>query len=178
MEYSRVWTAAPTGARPILDYPIFLFPLWRSTRPCQLHYEEIGRGVKRETAGNWIRHHNPMISCCFPGIDPTMPTTIYAGTYSWGVFKSIDGGASWNKSYNGLTWSMDILTLAIDPTLPTTIYEERLSGVFKSTDREELECPAMVDANRLILVLTQRYQRSSMRGLGTRAYLLLASKNA
>src|SRR5262249_52103623 len=36
-------------------------------------------------------------------IDPGNPTTVYAGTFLGGVFKSTDGAASWRAINNGLT---------------------------------------------------------------------------
>jgi photosystem II stability/assembly factor-like uncharacterized protein len=46
-------------------------------------------------------------------IDPLTPTTLYAGTYGGGVFKSMDGGVSWSAS--GLTNIYTSVTaLAID----------------------------------------------------------------
>src|SRR6266850_2477863 len=68
-------------------------------------------------------------------IDPLTPTTLYAGT-AGGVFKSMDGGASWSAI--GL---INVSALAIDPLTPTTVYAGigtfdmgALGGVFKSTD--------------------------------------------
>src|SRR5713101_259555 len=64
-------------------------------------------------------------------IDPLTPTTLYAGTYGGGVFKSTDGGVSWNAS--GLT--RGVLSLAIDPLTPTSLYAgDDAGGVFKSID--------------------------------------------
>jgi uncharacterized repeat protein (TIGR01451 family) len=67
-------------------------------------------------------------------VNPSMPTTIYAGTNSGGVFKSTNGGASWSASSSGLT-DMNILALAIHPATPSTIYLGTSNrGVFKSTN--------------------------------------------
>src|SRR3989441_94118 len=69
----------------------------------------------------------------FRSIDPLNPTTLYGGTNSGGVFKSTDGGASWNAI--GLTGVGGVLTLAIDPLTPTTLYAGTgISGVHKSTN--------------------------------------------
>src|SRR5450432_1915724 len=55
-------------------------------------------------------------------IDPTAPQTVYAGTfYGGGVFKSVNGGSSWNAVNTGLT-NINVSSLAIDPTTPQTIY--------------------------------------------------------
>jgi hypothetical protein len=65
-------------------------------------------------------------------INPATPATLYAGTYSSGVFKSTDSGGSWANT--GLT-NLNISALAIDPTTPTTLYAGTYpGGVFKSTD--------------------------------------------
>ena len=61
-------------------------------------------------------------------IDPSTPTTLYAGTWN-GVFKSINGGTTW--SANGLTGN-GVFALAIDPSTPTTLYAGTNGGVFKS----------------------------------------------
>src|SRR5437660_130265 len=68
-------------------------------------------------------------------IDPVTPSTLYAGAYSGGVFKSTDGGGSWTAVNTGLT-DFYVRTLAIDPQTPATIYAGTgADGVFKSTLR-------------------------------------------
>lgn len=54
-------------------------------------------------------------------VDPVTPTTIYAGTRSGGVFKSMDAGASWFAVNAGIT-NLEISALAIDPVHPDTLY--------------------------------------------------------
>jgi len=63
-------------------------------------------------------------------IDPTNTQVIYAG--SFGVFKSIDGGASWSQVSVGLY--IDVWHLIIDPVNTQTIYVGILGGVYKSTN--------------------------------------------
>ena len=53
-------------------------------------------------------------------IDPLTSNTLYAGT-NGGVFKSMDGGASWNAINNGLT-TTGVPAMAIDPATPSRIY--------------------------------------------------------
>lgn len=80
-------------------------------------------------------------------IDPTTPSTLYAGTLtpdgieSVGIFKSTDGGASWVDINVGLfdpllgIGPLDVWSLAIDPKNPQTILAgSRLSEIFKSVD--------------------------------------------
>jgi photosystem II stability/assembly factor-like uncharacterized protein len=78
-------------------------------------------------------------------IDPSTPTTVYAvegygelqgGVFGidQGVFKSTDGGESWNSANAGLSLQ-SITALVIDPSAPDTLYVGTLDGgVFKSTD--------------------------------------------
>lgn len=35
-------------------------------------------------------------------LDPSVPRTLYAGVHSRGVYKSVDGGASWTLRSSGL----------------------------------------------------------------------------
>jgi hypothetical protein len=66
-------------------------------------------------------------------LDPTSPTTFYAGTPARGVFKTTDGGTSWSAVNTGLPYR-SVQSLAIDPQTPTTLYAGTYGGVFKSTD--------------------------------------------
>jgi photosystem II stability/assembly factor-like uncharacterized protein len=73
-------------------------------------------------------------------IDPQTPSTLYAGTSGGylgggGVFKSMDGGASWTAI--GPTNGASISALGIDPRTPTTLYaatSDPVTAVYKSTD--------------------------------------------
>jgi len=66
-------------------------------------------------------------------IDPSTPSTLYAGTTRGGVFKSTDSGASWTNV--GLTlWATTVYALAIGPSTPSTIYAGTNGGVFQSTN--------------------------------------------
>jgi photosystem II stability/assembly factor-like uncharacterized protein len=73
-------------------------------------------------------------------IDPQNPTTLYAGNAlsGGGVFKTTDGGASWNAVNLGLP-AGGVTALAINPQNSGTIYTSigfapNTGGVFKSTD--------------------------------------------
>jgi photosystem II stability/assembly factor-like uncharacterized protein len=77
-------------------------------------------------------------------IDPSNSATLYAVTRNGGsgspigVFKSADGGTTWNAINNGLPINTEVFALAIDPVTPTTLYAGTNlipSGqIFKSTD--------------------------------------------
>lgn len=70
-------------------------------------------------------------------IDPTNPAIVYACTFG-GVFTSVDGGGTWNRSSTGYSCYSNAYgcSLAIDPVTPTTIYaaKQSVAGVCKSTD--------------------------------------------
>jgi photosystem II stability/assembly factor-like uncharacterized protein len=78
-------------------------------------------------------------------VDPTVPSTVYAGT-NGGLFKSVDAGASWMAINNGLNADPRTIyasALAIDPVAPSTLYAGitknyggygDYGGVYESTD--------------------------------------------
>ena len=86
-------------------------------------------------------------------VHPDNPDIAYAGTFHDGVFKTLDGGGSWELHNNGLG-SVNIRSLAIDPQNPDILYAGTGNGVglFKSTnggelwrdinDGVQLECPS------------------------------------
>jgi hypothetical protein len=97
------------------------------------------RGVFKSTdgGGSWsaINAGLPLPSESHIGvtalaIDPTMPSTLYAGTRGVdglaGVFKSTDSGGSWNSLNTGLT--LGVSALAIDPSTPGTLYAATYDG--------------------------------------------------
>jgi hypothetical protein len=69
-------------------------------------------------------------------IDPTTPSTLYAGTYGGGVYQSTNSGGSWSAVNTGLSGGTRwIYTLAINPTTPSTLYAGTTAfGVYQSTN--------------------------------------------
>lgn len=76
------------------------------------------------------------------GFHPTDANTIFVGTPSGGLWKSTNGGTSWNPMSDALA-SIGVSGIAIDHTTPDTIYiltgdgdggDTRSIGVMKSTD--------------------------------------------
>jgi photosystem II stability/assembly factor-like uncharacterized protein len=71
-------------------------------------------------------------------VDPVHPRVVYAGTREGeGVFKSLDGGATWNRSGAGLPRRnpAGVVALAIDSQRPEILYAGTTNaGVFKSAD--------------------------------------------
>jgi photosystem II stability/assembly factor-like uncharacterized protein len=71
------------------------------------------------------------------------PNVIYAGVFG-GVFKSVDGGATWSSASRGIDVPATVCSLTIDPLHPSTLYagtclgfsglQRVRSGLFKSVD--------------------------------------------
>jgi photosystem II stability/assembly factor-like uncharacterized protein len=64
-------------------------------------------------------------------IDPQEPSTVYAGTNSGKVIKSVDGGETWVELYD---YGGTIFDLAIDPSDTQTMYMGTWAEVLKSQD--------------------------------------------
>ena len=72
-------------------------------------------------------------------IDPLIPTTMYAGSYHGGVFRSTDSGDHWTARNTGLPrdgyGALMVISLAVNPLTPSTLYAGTYdNGVFRSTD--------------------------------------------
>ncbi|HKA36872.1 MAG TPA: hypothetical protein VKH43_08635 [Thermoanaerobaculia bacterium] len=90
-------------------------------------------------SGTWVSRgpDGGNVYCLTP--DPSRPGTLYAGT-DYGVYKSVDGGATWQVSNSGLS-VYRVQTIAIDPTSSNTLLAGTITpdgvpsvGIFKSTD--------------------------------------------
>jgi len=69
--------------------------------------------------------------------NPKNSLIMYAATWGNGVFKSVDGGKSWNKFSNGLG-DLLINSLAIDPQNPNILYAGTYNDeIYKSTNAGE-----------------------------------------
>lgn len=64
---------------------------------------------------------------------PTDPNTIYFGTFPAGIFKSLDGGATWRE--NNVGWTNDgVFTLVFHPQDTNTVYAGTYNGLNRSLD--------------------------------------------
>ena len=87
-------------------------------------------------------------------IDPTNPNILYAGMWSFerkpwthrsgsekgGLFKSIDGGRTWNKLTNGLPKLLGRIGVRVAPSNPNVVYaivESKDGTLYRSDDRGE-----------------------------------------
>lgn len=74
-------------------------------------------------------------------LDPRQPSTVYAVIERHGIFRSMDGGVSWEAIQDGLP-SLEINTLLVDPDDPSILYAAaKDEGVVRSLDRGETWSP-------------------------------------
>lgn len=108
-------------------------------------YATIGANLYKSKDGgdNWRALLTPQsggATCnCPVAIDPTHTSTLYVVASNGGIFKSTDGGETWNGSSLALPANASITSFAIDPTAKQTIYAsyvfgDPMGGVVKSID--------------------------------------------
>lgn len=66
-------------------------------------------------------------------IAPSNPQVMYAGVEG-GLYKSLDGGASWTYAGRGLDFAIPVASIAVDPLQASTVYVGQVAGVFKSVN--------------------------------------------
>ena len=111
-----------------------------------------GQLVKSEDSGEtWFPISTPGSgACCIYSlvIDTSSNSdlrTLYAGSHAEGVFKSMDGGATWQQKNEGLgeNGNRSISSMVMDPLAPNVIYagvdmqgvpSDELGGVYKTVD--------------------------------------------
>jgi hypothetical protein len=68
-------------------------------------------------------------------IDPAHPGTLLAGTRFSEIFKSADGGATWQPvTLGGFNISLEVSAFARDPSDPSRVYAASTNGLLLSTD--------------------------------------------
>ncbi|MFT6753524.1 MAG: photosystem II stability/assembly factor-like uncharacterized protein [Candidatus Azotimanducaceae bacterium] len=91
---------------------------------------------------NWITHRKPNSSRIGPVgmnmgipidlvVDPDDPDIVYVNNYGGGVFKSVDGGATWNIWNRGMTGS-NVRNIALNNSDNSLVYAAAQSGIFKT----------------------------------------------
>src|SRR5690348_9031157 len=57
---------------------------------------------------------------------------LFVGTVGEGVWRSTDGGATWNRSSKGMFVECDVRALAVDPQRPNVLYAGTNEGVYRT----------------------------------------------
>ncbi|MCI0392688.1 MAG: SBBP repeat-containing protein [Acidobacteria bacterium] len=98
---------------------------FQKTRSGNVVYKSTNNG------GDWNAGDSGLLASLIytMAVDPSNPNNVYAGT-SDGVYKTTDGGSSWQKSGNFITTQ----GIAIDPKNPMTVFAATNFGLHKSTD--------------------------------------------
>ena len=65
--------------------------------------------------------------------DPQRPGTLYAATAS-GIFKTVNGGRTWNRSRQGLPAGGEAFSVAVDPHRKDAVYAGFTGQVYRSLD--------------------------------------------
>jgi photosystem II stability/assembly factor-like uncharacterized protein len=96
----------------------------------------IGSENASSTEGTWVGNGPSGCLIAALAIHPANPQTVIAGTRG-GVFKSLDGGATWTAANTGLAGglsNLDVRTLGIDPSNPAILFVGLSQGIFRSPD--------------------------------------------
>jgi photosystem II stability/assembly factor-like uncharacterized protein len=132
------WTALNTGLTSINCSVLLVDPNTPSTIYASLNTTNgsAGSGLYKSIDGgnSWSALTNGLTGVSALAIDPSSPSTLYAGSAFIGVFKSTNGGASWAGASTGINFG-GLSAIAVDPQTPATVYASAGGGgVFKTTN--------------------------------------------
>jgi photosystem II stability/assembly factor-like uncharacterized protein len=168
----QTWSQIKTGLAPARITELAIDPV----TPTHLYIGVTGAAqglLKSSNAGQtWIPvvlgPNGPNITGLV--IDPITPTNLYAvirggyqGTRDAGVFKSTDGGETWNNTIIGSLRDDQLYNVVIapalpgiDPPVPTQVYVATSKGVLKSSEGEEhwmKSNPGLTDLNVTVIAI-------------------------
>jgi photosystem II stability/assembly factor-like uncharacterized protein len=154
----KSWNAANSGLPPTGYYPPEVLAFVIDPVNSSTLYAGTSQGIFKSTDGgtSWnsansgipvLTDNVPALPYSVPclAIDPLNPSTLYAVENGYavapdtvivagGLFKSADGGGSWNPLNLGLPPNSSIDVVAVNPQNPSTLYVGSVYGIFKSTD--------------------------------------------
>jgi len=154
----KSWNAANSGLPPTGYYPPEVLAFVIDPVNSSTLYAGTSQGIFKSTDGgtSWnsansgipvLTDNVPALPYSVPclAIDPLNPSTLYAVENGYavapdtvivagGLFKSADGGGSWNPLNLGLPPNSSIDAVAVNPQNPSTLYVASIYGIFKSTD--------------------------------------------
>ena len=134
-------------------------------RPSQARVASSGNWQAAGPVVTYPQNHNGRVNCI--AVDPADPATIYAGSPSGGLWRSTDGGSSWNCITDAIPATIGITSVVIDPLSNPdnrTLYiltgdrpsnTIRSIGVWKSTDNgttwQQTTAPAATHIYKLVM---------------------------
>jgi hypothetical protein len=125
--------------------------------PCS--WTSINNGLPTEITGGWLTKVTKPAAIRVLAVNPLTPSTLYAGTENFGVYKSLDGGSSWSDMNNGLG-SLNVGALVIDPLTPSTLYSGTTNGVYvfigENSEGGEGSNPSASNGGGCFIITTSR----------------------
>ena len=122
------WTALPIGP---LD-GVFITSL-SVDGDHKVYAGSLGSGVFIHASGGWVMASNGLASPQIADVESMGAQVLVAATFDAGVFRSTNGGDTWQWSSSGLTTSR-VTSLTVDPAVANRIYAATPDGVFRSND--------------------------------------------
>ncbi|MCJ7708940.1 MAG: BMP family ABC transporter substrate-binding protein, partial [Anaerolineales bacterium] len=96
--------------------------------------EALQQALPAQADPNWSGYSFPFDIITAIAQVPSNPDLLYLGTARAGVYRSDDGGQTWQPARSGLDRAA-ISSLVVDPTDPNTLYAGvELGGVYRTTD--------------------------------------------
>jgi uncharacterized protein (TIGR03437 family) len=117
-------SAAAAPADPATLYTASGSQIWKST----------------DAGSTWAMVSQFPAGVSVPGlaVDPTTTSTVYAGTSTMGIAKSVDGGLTWTAIDNGIPVlpndGISVAGVWVEPTAPNVIFASGGFGLARSTD--------------------------------------------
>lgn len=128
----KTWTEKLIGPKYGIPYDITINPEDPSIIYICGRFDNLALVLKSRNGGNSWKNIPPKTNS-YPEtiiLDPINPAIVYIGT-SWdGIFKSMNGGSSWEKILN----DVEVFGLAVDPSHPNTLIALSPGICYKSFD--------------------------------------------
>ncbi len=141
------WTASNVGLSPTMVFSLAISPGFSSDHTIFAGLYKTGVFKSSDGGATWSASNAGIstssvlslaISPAF-GTDQTLFTAVTDGVYGSGgpyykIYKSVDGGLTWNRSDSGISGSISELGISPGYASDRTIFAYTSSGVYKSTD--------------------------------------------